>query len=48
MDVESFEEGYLAAIVCPEGEAAIVGNPVAYLAETKEDIPRVRRLGFRD
>ena len=41
MDVEAFEEGYLAAIVCAEGEVATVGSAVAYLAEKKEDIPKV-------
>ena len=28
MDVESYEEGYLAAILTPEGESAAVGAPV--------------------
>ena len=32
MDVESFEEGYLAAVLVGEGETATVGAPVALLA----------------
>jgi len=38
MDVEAFEEGYLAAIVTPEGESTAVGTPVALIAENEADI----------
>ena len=41
MDVESYEEGYLAAILTPEGESAAVGAPVALLAKTEADIEKV-------
>jgi pyruvate dehydrogenase E2 component (dihydrolipoamide acetyltransferase) len=42
MDVESFEEGYLAAILVKDGESAAVGAPVAYLAKTAADIPGIQ------
>jgi pyruvate/2-oxoglutarate dehydrogenase complex dihydrolipoamide acyltransferase (E2) component len=42
MDVESFEEGYLAAILVNNGEVAAVGAPVAYLATSKETIVEVQ------
>ena len=38
MDVESFYEGYLAAIVVEAGEEAPVGNAIALLAETEAEI----------
>merc|ERR1719217_268075 len=37
MEVESFEEGYVAAIVVDEGSDADVGVAVGYLAETAEE-----------
>lgn len=42
MDVESFEDGYLAAILVSDGESAAVGAPVAFLAKTAADIPAVQ------
>jgi pyruvate dehydrogenase E2 component (dihydrolipoamide acetyltransferase) len=42
MDVESYDDGYLAAIVVAEGESTAVGSPVAYLAKTKEGIAAVQ------
>merc|ERR1719420_2299530 len=42
MDVEAYDEGYLAYIATPEGESAAVGAPVCVLAETEADIDRVR------
>ncbi|KAJ3671632.1 hypothetical protein LUZ60_007711 [Juncus effusus] len=39
MDVESFHDGFLAAIVVPEGSSAPVGSAIAFLAETESDIP---------
>ena len=38
MDVESFYEGYLAVIVTPAGESALVGAAIALLAETEAEI----------
>eukprot|EP00983_Pelagomonas_calceolata_P128959 1161564-Pelagomonas_calceolata.AAC.1 len=37
MDVESFNQGVLAAITCPEGERAPVGSPIGFTAETDEE-----------
>ncbi|MCI39597.1 dihydrolipoyllysine-residue acetyltransferase component of pyruvate dehydrogenase complex-like, partial [Trifolium medium] len=37
MDVETFYDGILAAIVVDEGETAPVGAPIGLLAETPED-----------
>uniref|UniRef100_A0A7S2DNK3 Dihydrolipoamide acetyltransferase component of pyruvate dehydrogenase complex n=1 Tax=Octactis speculum TaxID=3111310 RepID=A0A7S2DNK3_9STRA len=45
MDVESFEEGYLAAILTPEGGSAAVGDCVAVLAETEAEIAAVASAG---
>ncbi|KAJ4745976.1 Dihydrolipoamide acetyltransferase component of pyruvate dehydrogenase complex [Rhynchospora pubera] len=39
MDVETFYDGFLAAIVVPEGESAPVGAAIAFLAETEEEVP---------
>ncbi len=36
MDVESFEDGFLAKIIFGDGASAPVGAPVALLAKTKE------------
>lgn len=41
MDVESFEEGYVAKILVAEGEVAQVGSPVALLAPTEAEIAAV-------
>lgn len=38
MDVESFSEGILGAIVIQEGQMAGVGSPIAYIAETEADL----------
>ncbi len=38
MDVESFYEGFLAAIVVEAGETAPVGNAIALLAETEAEL----------
>jgi pyruvate dehydrogenase E2 component (dihydrolipoamide acetyltransferase) len=43
MDVESFYEGYLAAIVVPAGQNAPVGNALAYIAETEAEIPEAQQ-----
>ncbi|KAL1533768.1 dihydrolipoyllysine-residue acetyltransferase [Salvia divinorum] len=38
MDVESFYDGYLAAIIVDEGLSAAVGSTIAFLAETEDEI----------
>ncbi|NUN66401.1 2-oxo acid dehydrogenase subunit E2 [Pseudanabaena biceps] len=43
MDVETFYEGYLGAIVTPAGESAPVGSAIAYVAETKEEIAEAQK-----
>jgi pyruvate dehydrogenase E2 component (dihydrolipoamide acetyltransferase) len=43
MDVESFEDGYLAAILTPEGGSATVGSPVAIIVDKKEAIADVSK-----
>ncbi|NER84982.1 MAG: hypothetical protein F6K42_36830 [Leptolyngbya sp. SIO1D8] len=42
MDVESFYEGYLAAIVVEAGELASVGNAIALLAETEAELEEAK------
>lgn len=42
MDVESFEEGYLASILVKDGDSAAVGAPVAALAKTSAEIAAVQ------
>lgn len=42
MDVEAFEDGFVAAIITEEGEAANVGSPVALIAANEEDIPALK------
>jgi pyruvate/2-oxoglutarate dehydrogenase complex dihydrolipoamide acyltransferase (E2) component len=39
MDVEAFEDGFLAAIITGEGEVGLVGAPVALIATQESDIP---------
>ena len=41
MDVEAFEDGYLAKILVDEGEMAPVGDAVALIAETEDEIDEV-------
>ena len=41
MDVEAFEDGFLAKIVVAEGEMAPVGEAVALIAESEADIEAV-------
>lgn len=43
MDVETFYEGYLGAIVTPAGESAPVGSAIAYVAETKAEIEEAKQ-----
>lgn len=42
MDVEAFEDGFIAAIITDEGEAADVGSPVALIATNEADIPALK------
>ena len=42
MDVESYEDGFVAAILVKDGESAEVGKPVALIAKTKEAIPGIQ------
>jgi len=42
MDVEAFEDGFIAAIITGEGEAATVGAPVALIAANEADIPALK------
>ena len=41
MDVEAFEDGYLAKIIIGEGEMALVGEAVALIAATADEIEAV-------
>lgn len=43
MDVESFSEGYLAAITVPAGETAAVGSPIALVVETEAEIEAAKQ-----
>ena len=42
MDVEAFEEGFLAHIAVKDGDFATVGSPVGYLAKNLIDVPVVQ------
>ncbi|ERN12840.1 hypothetical protein AMTR_s00180p00054930 [Amborella trichopoda] len=42
MDVETFYDGYLAAIMVEDGGVAAVGSAIALLAETEEEIPEAK------
>ena len=42
MDVESFEEGFLASILVKDGNSAAVGAPVAVLVKSAAEIPTVQ------
>jgi pyruvate dehydrogenase E2 component (dihydrolipoamide acetyltransferase) len=42
MDVEAFEDGFLAAIITDEGESSSVGAPVALIASEESDIPALQ------
>ncbi|WP_030006740.1 dihydrolipoamide acetyltransferase family protein [Picosynechococcus sp. NKBG042902] len=43
MDVESFNEGFLAAIIVDAGEEAPVGSAIALIAETEVEIPEAKQ-----
>lgn len=42
MDVEAFEDGFIAAIITGEGESTAVGAPVALIAANEADIPALQ------
>ena len=42
MDVEAFEDGFIAAIITEEGESTAVGAPVALIAANEADIPALQ------
>ncbi|GJQ10588.1 hypothetical protein GpartN1_g2379.t1 [Galdieria partita] len=42
MEVESFDEGYLAHVVYPKESSCAVGTPVAYLVSNALDIPQLK------
>jgi pyruvate dehydrogenase E2 component (dihydrolipoamide acetyltransferase) len=42
MDVEAFDDGFLAAIITDEGETSAVGAPVALIAAEEGDIPALQ------
>lgn len=49
MDVETFYDGYLAAIMVEEGGVAAVGSAIALLAESEEEIAEAKsRAGSSD
>ncbi|CCI31642.1 dihydrolipoyllysine-residue acetyltransferase component of pyruvate dehydrogenase complex [Microcystis aeruginosa NIES-2519] len=45
MDVESFYDGYLAVILVEAGQEAPVGEAIAYIAETEEEIELAKAQG---
>ena len=38
MDVETFYDGFLGAVVVPDGSSAAVGDAIAYIAETEAEL----------
>lgn len=46
MDVESFESGFVAALLTKAGDAAPVGAPCALLVESEADIPKVNHISI--
>ena len=44
MDVESFNEGFLAAVLMPAGGTAPVGETIGLIVETQAEIAEVRTL----
>jgi pyruvate dehydrogenase E2 component (dihydrolipoamide acetyltransferase) len=45
MDVESFAEGYVAIIMAAAGESVPVGQTIALIAETMEEMAEAKQLG---
>jgi len=46
MDVESFNEGYLAAVLMPAGGTAPVGETIGLIVETQAEIAEVQANRF--
>jgi len=42
MDVESFQDGYLAAVLMPAGSTAPVGETIGLIVENEDEIPSVQ------
>lgn len=42
MDVESFQDGYLAAVLMPAGSTAPVGETIGLIVETEAEIAEVK------
>ena len=42
MDVESFQEGYLAAVLMPAGSTAPVGETIGLIVETEAEIAEAK------
>ena len=43
MDVESFQDGFLAAVLMPAGSTAPVGETIGIIVETEDEIPSVQK-----
>ena len=43
MDVESFQDGYLAAVLMPAGSTAPVGETIGIIVETEDEITSVQK-----
>ena len=43
MDVESFQDGYLAAVLMPAGSTAPVGETIGIIVETEDEILSVQK-----
>ena len=43
MDVESFQDGYLAAVLMPAGSTAPVGETIGLIVENQDDIASVQK-----
>lgn len=48
MDVESFEDGFLAKIIIDEGESCPVGDPVALIVDTADDVVKLQSVSPKD
>jgi len=48
MDVEAFQEGFLAAIVKPQGSTIPVGETIGFIVETKDEIDAIQKKISKD
>ena len=48
MDVEAFQEGYLAAVLMPAGSTAPVGETIGLIVETQEEIAEAQSVNLKD